>query len=238
MTETDNFSWVDEWVRDAGERSRLLGRPLILLSFAQSLDGSLTAVRGRPTALSGTEAMGLTHLLRSRFDALLIGVGTLLSDDPQLTVRLVEGRNPQAVILDSRLRTPFECRLMRRQTDLPWIVCAASVESSRRKRFEEHGVRLIPVPRKGDAGLDLQTLMPELLGLGIRTLMVEGGAGVLHSFMAGGLVDEVVITISPRWLQGLPAVSGHSRLPHLVEPVYQILGKDMIVRGRLDWEAL
>jgi 3,4-dihydroxy 2-butanone 4-phosphate synthase/GTP cyclohydrolase II len=88
-----------------------VGRPFVTLAYAQSLDGSLAARRGEPLSLSGLESQKLTHRLRASHSAILVGISTLLADDPQLNVRLVEGENPQPVVLDSRLRTRFKARV-------------------------------------------------------------------------------------------------------------------------------
>ena len=89
---------IDSWLADAHNFRQVHGRPLVTLSYAQSLDGCISLRPGIPTALSGPEAMRLTHRLRAAHDAILVGIGTILADDPRLTVRLVEGRNPQPVV--------------------------------------------------------------------------------------------------------------------------------------------
>ena len=87
------------------------GLPFVTLSYAQSLDGSIAARRGEALGLSGPESLRLTHRLRSMHDAILVGIGTVLSDNPRLTVRLVNGQNPRPIVVDSRLRIPLNCRL-------------------------------------------------------------------------------------------------------------------------------
>ena len=89
-------------------------RPFIIISYAQSVDGSIASRSRLPIHLSGTESSVLTHQIRAGCDAILIGIGTLLADDPQLTVRLVESRNPQPIILDTHLRTPLNAKLVKR----------------------------------------------------------------------------------------------------------------------------
>src|SRR5512142_1687762 len=114
---------MDELFADLAERPRdqraaELGRPLVTLSYAQSLDGCLTVERGRPTPLSGREALRLTHRLRAAHQGILVGVGTVLADDPQLNVRLVEGRSPRPLVLDTNLRLPLEAGLLQRSENL------------------------------------------------------------------------------------------------------------------------
>ena len=111
---------IDQLLARATTHRLQTGRPLVSLSYAQSLDGSLAARRGSPLLLSGKASMQLTHRLRASHDAILVGIGTILADDPQLTVRLVQGPQPQPVILDSHLRLPPNARVFQ-GPKLPWI---------------------------------------------------------------------------------------------------------------------
>ena len=106
------------------------GRSFVTLSFAQSLDGSITVKRGQFTAISGSESMHLTHQLRAAHQAILIGIGTALSDDPQLSVRLVDGQQPQPVVVDSQLRLPLTAKLFT-QPRLPWIFTTPEASEAR-----------------------------------------------------------------------------------------------------------
>ncbi|GIV64966.1 MAG: hypothetical protein KatS3mg046_226 [Bellilinea sp.] len=227
-----------DWLNQHKKLAENQRKPLVTLSYAQTLDGSLTIRRGRPIGLSGPQSQRLTHRLRASHDAILIGIGTVLSDDPQLTVRLVKGKNPQPIILDSRLRIPLECQLLRRQDCKVWVACAVTAEETRQRRLLQRGVELIPLPRRGDRGLDLEKLLHELWQRGIESVMVEGGAKVLTSFLTERLADLAVITIVPRWLGGVNVIS-HQRasdqLPSLNHVRYEVFGRDVVVFGDLDW---
>ncbi len=102
-------------------------RPYVTLSYAQSLDGSITARRGEPLAISGPESLEMTHRLRAEHDAILVGIGTLLADDPRLSVRLVAGADPQPIIVDSRLRFPLNARILLDGRS-PWIATTEEAE--------------------------------------------------------------------------------------------------------------
>lgn len=209
-------------------------RPQVSLCFAQSLDGCLTVQRGQPTQLSGAEASRLTHELRAAHDAILVGVGTVIADNPQLTVRLVEGRNPQPVILDSRLRTPLQASLLQRAAQPVWIATTPAADPERRTALERLGAQLLVLPPDGEGRVSLPALLAALAEARVRSLMVEGGAQVITSFLAQKLVDRVSITVSPVILGGLPAVepclAGPSRLQEIK---IERLGEDVVISGRL-----
>lgn len=216
------------------------GRPYVTLSYAQSLDGSIAARRGEQTIISGPEAGRLTHQMRARHDAILVGIGTVIADDPQLTVRLVRGPDPQPVIVDSRLRFPPWARLLR-GARRPWIATTEAADSARQAALEAAGARVFRLPAGPDGLVSLRALLDHLNRLHIRSLMVEGGATVISNFLAEHLADRLVLTIAPMMLGGLNAVANLGQLngrvmPKLAQPRYQALGKDVIMFGDLVWE--
>lgn len=213
------------------------GRPLVSLCYAQSLDGSLTGRSGQPLALSGPESAALTHTLRASHAAILVGVGTVLADNPRLTVRLAQGRDPQPVILDSRLRTPPNSYLV--QERRPWI--AALERGPRAAALEAAGARLLIVPPGEQGGVGLPAVLDCLGELGVDSLMVEGGARVITSFLAEGLADQAALTIAPVFVGGLnvldhPSGEGPVLVPSLrLAEVEQLrLGDDLLVFGRVE----
>lgn len=235
----------EEWLEGAAVFRQSAGRPLVGLCYAQSLDGSLAYQRGRPFALSSPQSLRITHHLRSLHDGILVGIGTVLADDPQLTVRLVEGRNPQPVILDSGLRTPPQARIMRveREGLRPWIAAAQPVDPDRRKALEKAGGRVLELPAASTGSVDLAALLRCLAESGINSLMVEGGARVISSFFGQALADFAVITIAPTFVGGLnltvPIVTTEpvriNQFPTLVETCFDRGGEDLIVWGRIKW---
>ena len=228
------IEWL--WARAEAHRQET-GRPLVTLSYAQSLDGSLSARRGSPLALSGEASQRLTHRLRAAQDVILVGIGTVLADDPQLTVRLVEGRNPRPVILDSRLRIPIETNLLTRLELCPWIATLEQSPTKRRTILEEKGAELLVFRAGEDGRIPLPDLLERLAGLGVNRLMVEGGARVITSFLTQGLVDQIVLTISPVFVGGLRAVeellSSSLDFPRIIDPCVEQLGSDLVIWGKL-----
>ncbi len=181
----------------------------------------------------------MTHELRSRHDAILIGIGTLLADDPSLMNRLAPGGSPRPVILDSRLRTPPTARVLAREGHGTLILTGPGVEKARVSELENRGARILELGRGGDGGLDLRTVLATLFESGIRSLMVEGGASVIASFLAAHLVDDLVITIAPLLLGGFnPFTRTSPGLPCLIKaPRIQTRGIDTIVSGLPSWDS-
>ena len=126
----------------------------------------------------------MTHALRAAHNAILVGIGTILSDDPQLTVRLVDGVDPQPIVLDSKLRMPVDCRVMGHRKGV-WVATASGDESKQRM-LTANGARIIHVPTARGGRVDLCCLLARLGEMGVRSVMVEGGARVLSSFSAAG----------------------------------------------------
>lgn len=214
-------------------------RPFVTLSYAQSLDGSITARRGQPMALSGPEAMAMTHQLRADHDAILVGIGTVLADDPSLTVRLVNGRDPQPIILDSQLRFPLDAKLLHNARP-PWIATVEPIDPARRAQLEAAGAQILTVAPDSRGQVDLAALLTLLHQRGIERLMVEGGASVITRFLAAQLVDHIVLTIAPVLVGGLKAASSliqpaGGSFPRLHRPRYEQIGDDLIISGDVVW---
>lgn len=211
------------------------GQPAALrvtLAYAQSLDGAIAAQRGQPLALSCQESLVWTHQLRAAHAAILVGIGTVLADDPRLTVRLSEGCDPQPVVLDSQLRMPLEAQLLKNQRQ-PWIITSRTASASRAAALEARGARLFYVDRQRSAPADVIAI---LRAVGINSLMVEGGAAVLTSFLQSQLVDLLVITLAPRLVGGLRALDMLLPTFPRLEPFgFAPCGADLWLWGRPDW---
>ncbi len=218
-----------------------LDRPRVTLTYAQSLDGSIAARAGAPLSLSGTESMRYTHQLRAEHDAILVGIGTVLSDDPQLSVRLVTGGSPRPIILDSELRCPINARCLE-ASRRPIVATTERAPEDRRRDLEAQGVAVLTLPVcQGDKShLDLAALLTQLLTESIRSVMVEGGARVITSFLRARLVDRMIITIAPVLVGGLPGVIDRLAdevhdFPRLRQTSCQQLGDDWVIAGIPDW---
>lgn len=228
---------IDELLAGAQKHRHNTGRPLVTLSYAQSLDGSITAERGIPLRLSSPASMEMTHHLRAAHDGILVGIGTLLADDPRLNVRLVQGRDPQPVVLDSRLRFPLDANLLKGNRP-PWIASLPGTDPQKRVELEKHGATILSLAEGGDGRVSLPDLLTCLADKGLNSLMVEGGASVITSFFVQGLADRLVLTIAPVIIGGLRAVEPEASLaslPRLENVGFERLGGDMIVWGALSY---
>ncbi len=213
------------------------GRPFVTLSYAQSLDGCIAAAPGQPFALSGGQALTLTHKLRAAHDAILVGIGTVLADNPWLNVRLVSGKDPQPVVVDSHLRFPLDANLLQ-QPPFPWIATGPNAAANRQQTLEAAGARVLRLPTEANGHVSLTALLERLDELGINALMVEGGAEIITSFLSEQLVDYIVLTIAPTLLGGLHAVRNldPTQPPRLRHTQYEQVGEDLIITGYPDWE--
>ncbi|MCO5118931.1 MAG: RibD family protein [Burkholderiaceae bacterium] len=221
--------------RDVGRR-RI--RPFVTLSYAQSIDGSIAARPSRSFALSSGPSFDMTHLLRSRHDALLVGINTVLTDDPRLTVRRCAGDNPRPVVLDSRLRFPMDARLLAHPDRRVLLLTTGLAAVGSINRLEAMGASVRVLPQDESGRVDLAAALQCLADMGIRSLMVEGGASVIGSFLRARLVDYCVITVVPRLIGGVKVLDGPCSpddLPGLsIDGCgYEPLGGDLIIHGAL-----
>ncbi len=211
-------------------------RPQITLTYAQSLNGCIAAQPGERLMLSGPEAMQMTHQLRASHEGILVGIGTVLADNPRLNVRLVDGPNPQPIIVDSQLRCPDECHLLHSPIRPLWICTSEHASPTRQTQLEAIGVRIIRVPNNHQGRIDLPAALAQLYAAGLRTLMIEGGAKIISEVLRTRMADRLVLTIAPLLLNGVHAIAGESFLPPTLQHVTQrMLGADTIIEADLLW---
>jgi riboflavin-specific deaminase-like protein len=234
---------IERLFADTGARQTHLQRPVVTLSYAQSIDGSIAVRRGKRLSLSGRESFKLWHQLRSWHDAILVGIGTVLADDPRLTVRLVQGDNPQPVILDSNLRYPLRAHSLRNKR-APWIITKKKSDLRKQLQLEKRGARVISIKSDRNRQIDLNSLLIYLSNKNVNTLMVEGGARVITSFLRARLVDRFVVTITPALVGGLHAVEqllNPKNIPTTTAPPRLTIlgshwyGRDLVLWGKIDW---
>jgi riboflavin-specific deaminase-like protein len=237
----DIFEDVQIALNRAENRFRHRDFPIVTLTYAQSIDGSIALPDGETLQLSNIESQRLTHRVRSLHDAILVGINTVLNDDPRLTVRLASGQNPQPVVVDSCLRFPLQARLLR-DPCVPPIVAAGTAACSRKEAMlVDAGAQVLRVPETPSGLVDLTELMLRLKQMGFHSVMVEGGTRIITSMLSSGLVDQLLITIAPRLVGGMRAIdvlpesvrAGLSRLHNLH---FASLEGDLVIRGDLETE--
>lgn len=188
------------------------GRPHVILKLAVSQDDCIAGPDGQQVAITGERARERVHLLRAQCDAVLVGIGTALADDPLLTCRLpgMAERSPRRIVLDSYLRLPPTGRLAKSARQTPtWVVASPSAEAARATLLGAEGVHVIRCAA-ADGELQLDLLLRELSQRGVTRLMVEGGARVAASLLRAGLADEVWLLRGPRAIGagGMAALHG------------------------------
>ena len=219
--------------------NRDLPRPRVTVKIAQTLDGRIATRTGQSQWITSDPARALAHELRATHDAVLVGIGTVLQDNPQLTVRLVEGPDPLRVVADSTLRIPLDCHLLAEQPERTICLAGESASAERCQAIRERGARVL-VGRTAEDGVDLADALQRLAGLGIQSVMVEGGSGIVTSLLRAGLVDRVVVCIAPKILgAGLDAV-GDLGIRDLAQALtfrtttVRQLGPDIFFDGQVD----
>ena len=219
-------------------------RPRITLSYAQSLDGSITAVAGQPLALSGPEAMAFTHQLRASHDAILVGIGTVLADNPRLTDRtgLPRRRPLLRVVVDSRLRLPLNSKLVRSAEGDVLVFTAQSPDLRRARALRRVGIEVVRVRSRANRP-DLAAVVEELGRREILSVLLEGGARLNWAALEAGIVDKMFLFYAPRILgaAGVPVARAAARhraralraVPALQNLTLHRFGPDFAVEGYL-----
>ncbi len=225
----------------ANDHFQRTGRPFVTLTYAQSLDGSIATADGHPLRLSGEAAMAFTHELRASHDAILVGIETVLRDDPRLTVRHSEGDDPIPIVLDTDLRFPTDARLLSRDGPRPIIATNQSASDERQRQLEKHDATIIHLTCD-DQGICLSSLLEALAERDLRSVMVEGGATVLTSFLRHQLADHMILTIAPTFVGGHPSLrslqtdeGANTSYPELDNIQYRWFGEDLILEGTPTW---
>lgn len=214
------------------------GLPFVHLKLATSLDGRIATKTGDARWISGEASRVRAHRLRRRNAAILVGIGTALSDDPRLDVRHVFGRSPTPIVLDAYGRLPQSARLL--GTGLSPIVAAAAVPPERRFALEQAGCRVWEIPAE-EGGVDLPLLVRRVGEAGLDSILVEGGGETAASFLAAGLVDRVSFFVAPLLIGGrdaVPAIGGLGAdrvedAVRLVDVTTEQIDGDLLVSGRI-----
>ena len=183
-------------------------RPTVTVSYAQTLDGRLATLDGGSQWISASGSLCFSHELRAGHDAVMVGAGTVARDDPRLTVRLAPGESPLRVVVDSSLRTPMDAAVLAGGAAAGTILAVnRRAPEGRCREAESLGATVLRLPSEPGGGVDLSALLAGLEGLGVGSVMVEGGAALITSLLRGRLVDRLAVCIAPKILgSGIEAV--------------------------------
>lgn len=215
--------------------------PFVSVKYAQSLDGRIATSTGDSRWISGPASLRLAHKLRREHDAIIVGVGTVLADDPELTVRLVKGNNPLRVVVDSRLRTPSQARVLAGGAAKGTLIATSeNADSQLASDIQKLGANLLRLPAASNGeGIDLIRLLSELGHRGIASVLVEGGKSIVTSLLAARAVDRMIVIVAPKIIgQGIETIGdlGITRLSDAISFTsvkIRRLGADVIFDARL-----
>ena len=179
-------------------------QPFVVMKYAMTMDGKIAAFTGASKWITGTQARQHVHLLRHQYSAIMVGVGTVLSDNPLLSCRIPEGKNPVRIICDTHLRTPITAQVVQTANKIPTILATCSSDPFRQQDLKEAGCRILQLnERKGH--VDLCELMKKLGELQIDSILLEGGGTLNWSALESGVVQKVLTYMAPKILGGADA---------------------------------
>ena len=218
-------------------------RPAVTVHYAQTIDGRIAARTGDAHWVSGESSLRLAHELRASHDAVLVGIGTVLADDPRLTVRLVEGRSPIRVIVDSKLRLPLTANVLRDRAARTIVATTPSAPQESARAIHAAGGEILRAHADESGLVDLSDLLRRLRGIGIGSLLIEGGHGIITSALRDHVVDRLTVCIAPKVIgEGVAAV-GDLHFDYLRQALtfararFVTCGEDLIFYGEPQWEA-
>ncbi len=212
--------------------------PYVTLKIAQTLDGRIADSTGDSKWITSVDSRKYVHNLRSKYDAVLVGAGTVRHDDPSLTVRLTEGRNPKRVFVDTKLRLKTDHKLYKNNSDKNLIIITSKKSTSKKKKVKDIinlGAKILFVKENKDGKVDIKSALKELGKLDISSLLVEGGSKVFTAFIKSNLYDDVLMFVSPKLLGGGLPVIGDLGIKSIRQTVklkvnsVEIIGDDVLI---------
>ena len=180
--------------------------PFVVMKYAMTIDGKIATVNGKSKWITGEASREHVQKDRNRYMGIMVGIGTVLADNPSLTCRTPGGRNPVRIICDTNLRTPFDCTLVQTADKVKTMIATTKQMEEKKRAYEEAGIEIIEVPKK-EEHLDLKLLMKELGARGIDSVLLEGGGTLNFSALQSHIVNKVQAYIAPKIFGGATAKS-------------------------------
>jgi diaminohydroxyphosphoribosylaminopyrimidine deaminase/5-amino-6-(5-phosphoribosylamino)uracil reductase len=218
------------------------GRPFVTMKSAMTLDGKIATFTGDSRWISNEKSRHLTHNIRHRMSAVMVGIGTVLTDDPELTTRIENGKNSIRIVLDSRLRIPLNAKILQKKDDSRTIIVTTDrAEQEKIEILKSMDIRVMVVPGS-DRGVDLNKLMTKLGEIRIDSILLEGGGTLNYSALEEDIVDKVLVFIAPKIIGGDSAktpVEGPGKKTigeafRLVNTAISTIGSDVLIEGYID----
>ncbi|HEV8653934.1 MAG TPA: GTP cyclohydrolase II [Candidatus Limnocylindria bacterium] len=234
----------ESFVSSAPGRNGHHARPVVTVHYAQTIDGRIAARTGDAHWVSGESSLRLAHELRASHDAVMVGIGTVLADDPRLTVRLAEGRSPIRVIIDSKLRVPIAANVLTDRTARTIVATTPAAPQELARAIRDAGGEVLRAHADATGAVDLKDLLRRLRGIGIGSVLIEGGRGIITSALRDHIVDRLTVCIAPKVIgEGVAAV-GDLHIDYLREALtfararFVTCGEDLVFYGEPQWEAM
>lgn len=216
------------------------GRPFVILKSATTLDGAVATATGHSQWITSAQSRRRVHGLRRDAGAVLVGVGTMLADDPSLTVRHVPGPSPLRIVLDSSLRAPLDAQLCNELARGTIFACLKGADAAKAAELEARGAQIWRLPKDEEGRVDLKALLARAAEDGLASILVEGGTSVFTTFLRAGLVDKISAFVAPRILGGGQALIHDLGLRRMDEALkladvrVSQVGPDALVEGYTD----
>ncbi|MDE6666586.1 MAG: bifunctional diaminohydroxyphosphoribosylaminopyrimidine deaminase/5-amino-6-(5-phosphoribosylamino)uracil reductase RibD [Ruminococcus sp.] len=216
------------------------GKPFVTMKYAMTIDGKIACHTGLSKWITGEQARKQVHYERLKHSAIMVGVGTVLADNPMLDCRLENGRNPVRIVCDTNLRTPLDCNIVRTAEKIPTVITTCSEDKEKISEYENFGCRVMQVSNK-DGHTNLCELVLKLGDEKIDSILLEGGGELNESALKSGIVNKVQTYIAPKIFGGRDAKTAVSGLgvpypddAYMLENIeIKRIGDDILIQGRV-----